>query len=136
MSLPREIPERIEDRLIVALDVPSVGEARAIIDTLDGVVSFFKVGLWLQFAAGFDGLIAELVERGKKIFPVLSSKRHKRNTAANLTYSREIRLGRGGAGHERANLPPVACRLAPRTNLAQLDVPARSLGKIGNIVSL
>jgi orotidine-5'-phosphate decarboxylase len=68
MSLPREVPERIEDRLIVALDVPSVGEARAIIDTLDGVVSFFKVGLWLQFAAGFDGLIAELVERGKKIF--------------------------------------------------------------------
>jgi orotidine-5'-phosphate decarboxylase len=68
MSVTREVPERIEDRLIVALDVPSVGEARAIIDTLDGVVSFFKVGLWLQFAAGFDGLIAELVERGKKIF--------------------------------------------------------------------
>ncbi len=76
MSLLREDPERIEDRLIVALDVPSVGEARDLVGQLDGVVSFFKVGLWLQFAAGFDGLIDELIKRGKKIFPVLCSKRH------------------------------------------------------------
>jgi len=68
MSLLREDPERIEDRLIVALDVPSVGEARDLVGQLDGVVSFFKVGLWLQFAAGFDGLIDELIKRGKKIF--------------------------------------------------------------------
>jgi orotidine-5'-phosphate decarboxylase len=68
MSLSREVPKRIEDRLIVALDVPSIGEARALVGELDGVVSFFKVGLWLQFAAGFDGLIDELIERGKKIF--------------------------------------------------------------------
>jgi orotidine-5'-phosphate decarboxylase len=68
MSLLREDPERIEDRLIVALDVPSVGEARDLVGQLDGVVSFFKVGLWLQFAAGFDGLIDELIKRDKKIF--------------------------------------------------------------------
>jgi orotidine-5'-phosphate decarboxylase len=68
MSLTREVPERIEDRLIVALDLPTIGEARALVGALDGVVSFFKVGLWLQFAAGFDGLIDELIERGKKIF--------------------------------------------------------------------
>jgi orotidine-5'-phosphate decarboxylase len=75
-SSPREIPERIEDRLIVALDVPSVAEAHALIDRLDGVVSFFKLGLWLQFATGFDGLVDALLERGKTIFPVLSSRRH------------------------------------------------------------
>jgi orotidine-5'-phosphate decarboxylase len=68
MPLHREVPERIEDRLIVALDVPSVGEARALVDKLDGVVSFFKVGLWLQFAAGFDGLLDELIKRGKRVF--------------------------------------------------------------------
>ena len=68
MSSHREIPEKIENRLIVALDVPSVAEARALIDRLGGVVSFFKIGLWLLFAAGIDGLIAELVERGKKVF--------------------------------------------------------------------
>jgi orotidine-5'-phosphate decarboxylase len=68
MSLPREVPERIEDRLIVALDVPSIGEARDLVGELDGLVSFFKVGLWLQFAAGFDSLLDELIKRGKKVF--------------------------------------------------------------------
>jgi len=68
MSTPREVPKRIEDRLIVALDVPSIGEARELVGKLDGVVSFFKIGLWLEFAAGFDGLIDELHRRDKKIF--------------------------------------------------------------------
>ena len=68
MSLSRELPERIEDRLIVALDLPSIGEARDLVSELEGLVSFFKVGLWLQFAAGFDGLIDELIQRGKKVF--------------------------------------------------------------------
>jgi orotidine-5'-phosphate decarboxylase len=67
----RELPERLEDRLIVALDVPSISEARALIDKLDGVVSFFKVGLWLQFAPGFDGLLDYLIAKNKNIFPVL-----------------------------------------------------------------
>jgi orotidine-5'-phosphate decarboxylase len=68
MPLPRDVPERIEDRLIVALDVPSISEARALIGELEGLVSFFKVGLWLQFAAGFDGLIDDLLKKEKKIF--------------------------------------------------------------------
>ena len=68
MSLLRELPERIQDRLIVALDVPTIGEARDLVGELDGLVSFFKVGLWLQFVAGFDSLIDELIKRGKKIF--------------------------------------------------------------------
>jgi orotidine-5'-phosphate decarboxylase len=68
MSVGREVPKRIEDRLIVALDVPSIGDARTLVGKLDGVVSFFKVGMWLQFAAGFDGLIDELIRREKRIF--------------------------------------------------------------------
>jgi orotidine-5'-phosphate decarboxylase len=68
MSMRREVPEKIEDRLIVALDVPAVSEARALIDKLEGVVSFFKVGLWLQFAAGFDGLLDYLIAKNKNIF--------------------------------------------------------------------
>ena len=59
---------RIEDRLIVALDVPTVGAARDLVTRLDGVASFFKLGLWLAFAEGFDGLVAELVRGGKRIF--------------------------------------------------------------------
>ena len=68
ITICREVPEKAEDRLIVALDVPSISEARAMIDKLEGVVSFFKVGLWLQFAAGFDGLIDYLLAKNKNIF--------------------------------------------------------------------
>jgi orotidine-5'-phosphate decarboxylase len=68
MAVTRAVPKRIEDRLIVALDVPSIAEARALVARLDGLVSFFKIGLWLQFAAGFDSLIDQLVAKNKKIF--------------------------------------------------------------------
>jgi orotidine-5'-phosphate decarboxylase len=64
----RDIPHRIEDRLIVALDVANVGAAHMLLDRLDDVASFFKLGPRLAFAAGFDGLIEELLRRGKRIF--------------------------------------------------------------------
>lgn len=64
----RDIPDKIEDRLIVALDVPDVDRARALVDRLEGVVSFFKLGLHLAFARGLDGFIEELRERGKRLF--------------------------------------------------------------------
>jgi orotidine-5'-phosphate decarboxylase len=64
----RDLPAGMKDRLIVALDLPSVDEAREIVEKLDGVVSFFKVGLGLQFARGVDGLIESLVGSGKKLF--------------------------------------------------------------------
>ena len=32
------------ERLIVALDVPSVEEARDLVSALDGIVEFFKIG--------------------------------------------------------------------------------------------
>jgi orotidine-5'-phosphate decarboxylase len=65
---PRPVPERIEDRLIVALDLPDVDAARAMAARLDGIVNFFKLGLWLIFAPGFDRLLEDLVGRGKKVF--------------------------------------------------------------------
>ena len=68
MLLPREIPARIEERLIVALDVPTIGEARALVERLDRTASFFKIGMWLIFAPGFDGFLSDLVARGKKVF--------------------------------------------------------------------
>jgi orotidine-5'-phosphate decarboxylase len=69
MTLGREVPEKVEDRLIVALDVPAISEARAVIDKLEGMVSFFKVGLWLQFAVGFDGLLDYLLAKGQRREP-------------------------------------------------------------------
>lgn len=52
----------------MALDVPSVGEARGIIGALDGIVSFFKIGLHLQMVNGTEGLINSLLEDNKKVF--------------------------------------------------------------------
>jgi orotidine-5'-phosphate decarboxylase len=65
MTEPRNRPE---DRLIVALDVPSVAEARAMVERLDGVASFFKLGLWLTFAPGFDRLLDDILGHGKRVF--------------------------------------------------------------------
>jgi orotidine-5'-phosphate decarboxylase len=61
----------MEDRLIVALDLPSVAAAREIAARLDGIVSFFKLGLWLIFAPGFEAFLDDLLRVGKNVFPVL-----------------------------------------------------------------
>lgn len=55
------------ERLIVALDVPTPAEARKLVTELDGVVSFFKVGMELQLAAGPD-FVRQLIAEGKKVF--------------------------------------------------------------------
>jgi orotidine-5'-phosphate decarboxylase len=64
----RIVPARMEDRLIVALDLPNVAAAREMAARLDGVVSFFKLGLWLIFAPGFEAFLDDLLRDGKKIF--------------------------------------------------------------------
>ena len=68
-SSKRAVPEKAADRLIVALDVPTVREARELVATLDGVASFFKLGPWLLCAEGLDGFLDELIaKRGKRVF--------------------------------------------------------------------
>jgi orotidine-5'-phosphate decarboxylase len=57
----------LQDRLIVALDVPTVDEARALVTRLGAAVTFYKIGLQLQYAGGID-LARELKAQGKKIF--------------------------------------------------------------------
>ncbi len=68
MPEPRTLPSNMADRLIVALDVPTIAGAREMVARLDGTVSFFKIGLWLAFAEGVDGLLRELISSGKKVF--------------------------------------------------------------------
>jgi orotidine-5'-phosphate decarboxylase len=53
--------------LIVALDFDSASQARAVVEQLAGVVSFFKVGLELYTAAGME-FVRELVAEGKQVF--------------------------------------------------------------------
>jgi orotidine-5'-phosphate decarboxylase len=64
----RDIPAAMADRLIVALDTPTIAEAARLVDQLDGIVSFFKVGLWLLYAPGAEGLVERLIAEGKRVF--------------------------------------------------------------------
>ena len=56
------------DRLIVALDVPDVDQARKIVADLDGLVSYFKIGWHLFMVPGSDELVTELKEANKHVF--------------------------------------------------------------------
>ncbi len=57
-----------EDRLIFALDVPSVEEAKQLVLTLREAVQFYKVGLELFATGGYFELVDWLVDQGKKVF--------------------------------------------------------------------
>ena len=57
----------IDSRLIVALDVDSVTEARALITTLGDAVNFYKIGHQLAFNGGLE-LARQLTGEGKNVF--------------------------------------------------------------------
>src|ERR1700676_748132 len=62
-------PIDARDRLIVALDLESAEHAGAMVDKLEGVVDFFKIGLTLQLAPGVEELVRHLIkDRKKKVF--------------------------------------------------------------------
>ena len=57
----------VEERLICALDCEDGEAAKAMVDGLDGVVSFFKVGIILQAATGSD-VVDYIIDKGKQVF--------------------------------------------------------------------
>jgi orotidine-5'-phosphate decarboxylase len=59
------IPAR--DRLIVALDLPTVADAEAMVAGLGASVTFYKVGLQMIFAGGID-FARRLAGEGKQVF--------------------------------------------------------------------
>lgn len=56
------------ERLIVALDVPTPTEARALAEQLGDAVRFYKIGLELFSADGYFELLQWLTGRGNKVF--------------------------------------------------------------------
>ena len=62
---PSDIP--IRDRLIVALDLPGVDQAEAMVARLGDSVSFYKIGYQLAYAGGLP-LVRKLADQGKKVF--------------------------------------------------------------------
>jgi orotidine-5'-phosphate decarboxylase len=64
--MPTKIND-VRDRVIVALDVPTLREAYGVITRLDDAATFYKIGYRLAFAGGF-ALAEELAREGKKVF--------------------------------------------------------------------
>lgn len=57
-----------QDRLIMALDVPTIEEAKALVESLGDAVTFYKVGLELFMSGGYYELIEWLNAKDKRVF--------------------------------------------------------------------
>jgi orotidine-5'-phosphate decarboxylase len=58
---------RPRDRLIVALDLPTIEDAETVVGRLGDHVTFYKIGLELAYAGGLD-LARRLIGDGKQVF--------------------------------------------------------------------
>ncbi len=61
------VPLDAKDRLIVALDVPSVGDAEAMVSRIGPAATFYKIGYQLGLAGGLP-FAAGLIAAGKQVF--------------------------------------------------------------------
>jgi len=65
-DIRRNIPAA--ERLIFALDVPDLDQARGLIDTLGDHVRFYKLGLEFFLSGAYFELADELKQKGKRVF--------------------------------------------------------------------
>ncbi|KKI99766.1 orotidine-5'-phosphate decarboxylase [Prochlorothrix hollandica] len=111
---PGDSPDR---RIIVPLDVPTLAQAKALVDQLPQV-SFWKVGLEL-FVSGGAPILAELRQRGARIF--LDLKFHDiPNTmagacAAAATYGVDFLTVHASAGRDALTAAQAAATTAAQT---------------------
>jgi orotidine-5'-phosphate decarboxylase len=61
-------PIPVRERLIMALDVPSLAEARALVEELGDSVIFYKVGMELFMSGDYFSFIDWLKQQQKKVF--------------------------------------------------------------------
>ncbi|MCK5889346.1 MAG: orotidine-5'-phosphate decarboxylase [Methylococcales bacterium] len=61
-------PIPVRDRLIMALDVSSISEAKALVEELGDSVIFYKVGMELFMSGDYFGFIEWLKAHNKKVF--------------------------------------------------------------------
>jgi len=89
-----------QDRLIVALDVSSLDEARSIVEELQGSVGMFKIGLEMFTACGTE--VFEFIESYKN-----------------------VRFFFDGKFHDIPNTVAAACRNTTRANVAMFNIHAQ-----------
>ncbi len=58
----------VQERLIMALDLPSIEAAKKLVETLGDSVVFYKVGMELFMSEGYFGFIDWLKQNNKKVF--------------------------------------------------------------------
>lgn len=58
----------VQERLIMALDLPSIPEAKALVEELGDSVIFYKIGMELFMSGDYFGFIDWLKQRNKKVF--------------------------------------------------------------------
>jgi orotidine-5'-phosphate decarboxylase len=61
-------PIPVNERLIMALDLPSIEEAQALVIELGDSVIFYKVGMEIFMCGDYFGFIEWLKQQGKKVF--------------------------------------------------------------------
>lgn len=61
-------PIPLKQRLIVALDVPAIDDAKRLVERLDDSVEFYKIGLELAMSRRYFELLDWLVEHDKHVF--------------------------------------------------------------------
>lgn len=59
---------KVEDRLIFALDVPEVEQAKDLVIQLDDSVNFYKIGMELLMTGQYFSLLDWLLEKDKQVF--------------------------------------------------------------------
>jgi orotidine-5'-phosphate decarboxylase len=111
------VPLDPRERLILALDVPSVAAAEAMIARLGESVSFYKIGYQLAFAGGID-LARALASAGKQIF--LDLKLHDIGNT----------VGRGVESVARLGASFLTVHAYPQTMHAAVDARAGSTLRI------
>ncbi len=140
-----KVPSNPKDRLIVALDVSSVAEARKIVATLGQQISTYKVGKQLFISAGPD-LIRELVDSGHKVFLDLKFHDIPNTVAAAIREAAKLKVSMltvhapGGekmlraavAAAEESPRPPLVLAVTVLTSLQDDDL--RQLGISGRVL--
>jgi orotidine-5'-phosphate decarboxylase len=76
------------DRLIFAMDVPSVDRAKQLADELGEAVTFYKIGLELMMSGQYFELLDWMLERDKKVFCDLKFLSWRRRPKTRATRSR------------------------------------------------
>jgi len=60
----------VEDRLIFALDVPEIDQAKDIVTELDDSVNFYKIGMEMLMTGGYFELLNWLIKKDKKFYKI------------------------------------------------------------------